>query len=334
MRSFVKFLLLCVSYLYASLQRSPFGAAPVALGLHSVVDLLPTFSPTPAISTTVSTKLPRNRRYFGINLQFKTNDSQANIQSAITEIRLLINSKVVRTFSATQLFLMSALNSRAFTLGMIPIRFAEPWRRTPEGEEYLCLNAFEALGVGDVEIQVDISAAIAAPTLTGDMIFDYQRPADVWADIPGAVPNATDAQKARARSLRTFMHWLRKGTQCATAFPASTPLSPANFVPSVDGFLHRIHAFDAVVTAVNLRQAETPFWKSTDVKLAQLLIDGGLVKQAATFSVVLDSNQQYSDGLYIPSMPDLAVDFITSGAATGSNFASILEIRKSIDGAV
>lgn len=299
-------------------------------GLRSLTQLLPSFNNV-AVSSTATTRLPRNRRYHAIFLQFKTNDTQANIQSALTEIRIKVNSKVVRTFSATQLYLINALNGRAFTAGMLPIFFSEPWRRTPEGEEFLALNAFEALGVGDVDIEVDISAAIAAPTLAGIMVFDYERPANVWADIPGAVPGATPAQAQNARLLRTVMHWQRKITPCAAAFTASSPLTPANFFPALDGFLHRVHSFDAVITANTLRNGETPFWTSTDVQLPQLLIAGGMTKQASTFHLVLDATQQYTDGLYLPSVPNTALDFVASGAATGNQFASILEIRKPLD---
>jgi|GEM_PF-6338753 len=300
----------------------------------SIADM-PAFDPV-ATNQTARCKLPRNRRYHWLELQFKTNDSQANIQSAITQIRILINSKVVRTFSATQLFTILATNARAFSLGMIPIHFAEPWRATPEGREFLALNAFELLGVGDVEIQVDISGAIANPTLTGRMCFDYERPADVWADVKlpdgsWVVSGVSDAVRNAAWIKRTFMHWVPRGVPCNAAFTADMPLTPADFIPAVNGWLHRVHSFDAVVTATQVRTAETPFFKANTVQVAQDLINYGLAKQANVFPTVIDFTQQYDDGIYIPSITDLKFDFVTSGAATGNNIANIIEVRKRIE---
>lgn len=300
------------------------------LGLRSETTLLPAFNAV-AASSTATTRLPRNRRYHALYLQYKTNANQATIQADISQIRIKVNSKVVRQFSATQLYTINALNGIAFSAGMIPIYFSEPRRRTPEGEEYLALNAYELLGVGDVDIEVDIAAGAVAPTLSGVMEFDYQRPADVWADIPGAVPGATDAQKALAPSLRTFMHWLPKVTPCNAAFTAAAPLTPANFFPAVAGWIHRVHSFDAVITQNILRDGDTPFWNLTTVQATAVLLSHALTIQANTFSLVLDSTQQYVDGLFIPSVANLGLDFVTSGAATGNQFNSIIELRKPLD---
>lgn len=262
-----------------------------------------------------TTKSPRNRRIFGWMLQYKTNAAQATIEADLTQIRIKVNSKVIRAFSAAELFLINALNGYTFTAGMVPIWFAEPRRATPEGSEYLALLAYEDLGVGDVEIEVDIDAAAVAPTLTGTQIFDYAKPAD---------------QVAKPE-LRTVMHWLRKVTPCAAAAPLTAPLTPPDYFPNVNGFLHRLHAFDAVVTQIQLMNGETPFWDATTVQLPALLQPYGLTKQANTMHAVVDASNQYVDGIYIPAVPSLSARFITSAAATGNQFVSIQEIRKPLD---
>jgi len=268
-----------------------------------------------AASSTATTKLARNRRYHGLILQYKTNAAQATIEADIAQIRIKVNSKVVRAFSAAELNLINAMNGLTFSLGLIPIWFSEPKRATPEGEEFLALLAYEDLGVGDVEVEVDIAAGAVAPTLTGLQIFDYAKPAD---------------QVARPE-LRTVMHWLRKVTPCAAAAPLTAPLTPPDYFPAVNGFLHRVHAFDAVITQIQIMNGETPFWDATTVQLPALLNPYGFTKQAATFHALIDANRQYVDGVYIPAVPSLSARFVASGAATGDQFVSIQEIRKPLD---
>jgi len=262
-----------------------------------------------------TTKLPRNRRYHGLILQYKTNAAQATIEADLTQIRIKVNSKVVRAFSAAELNLVNAMNGITFSLGLIPIWFSDPKRRTPEGEEFLALLAYEDLGVGDVEIEVDIAGGAVAPTLGGLQIFDYARPADQFAKP----------------ELRTVMHWLRKVTPCAAAAPLTAPLTPPNYFPAVNGWLHRVHAFDAVITQIQIMNGETPFWDSTTVQLPAVLQPYGFSKQAATMHAVLDADAQYVDGVYIPAVPSLSARFVASGAATGNQFVSIQEIRKPLD---
>lgn len=287
--------------------------------MRSLPNLIPAFANV-AAGSMATTRLLRNQRILAMFLQYKTNASQATIEADITEIRILVNGKVVRQFSAAQLNIINALNGVAFTLGIIPIYFAEPKRRTPEGEEYLALLAYEDLGVGDVDIQVDIAGGAAAPTLTGWLSMDYQRPAD---QITG--PNAAD--------LRTVMHWMRRVTQCNAAAPVGAPLTPPNFFPNVRGWLHRVHAFDAVITQAILRKGQTPFWNQTTVQLPAMFNGYGMAKQANTFSLCLDHTQQYGDGYLLTQAPDLAIDFVASGAAGGNQFTSLIEVRKALDGA-
>lgn len=282
--------------------------------MRSLPLILPAFNNV-AVGGTATTRVPRNARYHAFFLQYKTNANQATIEADITEVRIKVNGKIIRQASAAQINIINAMNGIAFNAGMLPIIFSEPRRRTPEGEEYLALLAYEALGVGDVDIEVDISGAAAAPTLGGLMYFDYQRPADQFANA----------------DLRTVMHWMRKVTPCAAAFGASAPLTPPAFFPPVRGWLHRVHHFDPVVTQNILRNGQTPFWNATTVQLPALLGLSAMAKQANTFHAVLDATQQYGDGFPLFSAPDLAIDIVTSGAATGNQFVSLQEIRKALD---
>jgi len=304
------------------------------------------FLPIPAFDQvtagqTSRVKLERNRRVHGIVLNYKDTASQATMQNDLTQFRLTVNAKVVRTFSATELFLINAENGLAVTAGRVVIPFSEPRRRTPEGEEFGALNAFEELGVGDVGLEVDIAAGVTAPTLTGKHLFDFQQPNTVWYERNNPKGNPRDI--IASRWARSFMHWRRLSVPCAAAFTAAAPLTPSGFLPFVptaalaagyDAFLHRIHAFDAVVTQMLLRSGGgRPFWNANESDLAAVANMHGMAKQAATFSALIDSTQQLSDGVSLGAMPDLGVDFVTSGAATGNQISTIAEIRKLLDAA-
>ena len=104
--------------------------------MRSLSILLPAFNNV-AAGGTATTRCPRNRRYHGLLLQYKTNAAQATIEADLTEIRIKVNGKTVRQFSTAQLNIINALNGIAFTLGMVPIWFSEPRRRTPVGADYL-----------------------------------------------------------------------------------------------------------------------------------------------------------------------------------------------------
>lgn len=95
------------------------------------------------------------------------NGNQANTEAHITQVRLKINGKSQRVFSAKQLDSINAYYGRSFqtrnALGYLEIFFSEPWRRVPAGEDAL------AWGTADVQtfqVEVDIAGAATGPTLT------------------------------------------------------------------------------------------------------------------------------------------------------------------------
>lgn len=301
--------------------------------MRQYVNLPTGFGGNIAASGMATNKVPRNRRVFRVDLVYKTNANQATIEADLTQIRLKVNSKVVRTFSATEANAIALLNGIPFTAGILPILLAEPKRRTPEGEEFLAWLMYEQLGVGDFDIEVDIGAGAAAPTLVAKYEFDFEKPFDQVADLipaPGITP--TPSQIANAPILRRVMHWNRKNIPCAAAFPSTGKLAPADFFPVVDGHLHRVHCFDPVVTQVDLVDGAGNILQTYDtVSLPARLQQFGLAKVANVMSHVVDFTTQLSDGLYMPSVRGLAMQFVTNAAATGNAFSVIQEIRKAFD---
>jgi hypothetical protein len=84
------------------------------------------------------------------------------METAITEIRLKIDGKVQRVMSAQQLIDLNDKNGINFAAGYLHLCFAEPWARTPAGEDAL------AWGMADVSsfvIEVDIASGRTSPSL-------------------------------------------------------------------------------------------------------------------------------------------------------------------------
>ena len=124
-----------------------------------------------AAGQTATIDLPTTRIYRGLRLLYGTGTAggptRANMEAEVTEIRIKVNGKVQRRFSAAQLFAINAYHGKAVEDGILPIFFAEPWRRTVQGEDGL------AWGMADVDtfqVEVDIAAGATNPTLDADAI--------------------------------------------------------------------------------------------------------------------------------------------------------------------
>lgn len=118
---------------------------------------LPSFAAV-AAGQTATLDIPARGTYYSLMLSYTTSTSggatQANMETEITEIRLKINGKIQRRFSAEELFDINTYKGQTITAGKLQIYFAEPWRQTVQGEEAL------AWPMGDVDtfqIEVDIA---------------------------------------------------------------------------------------------------------------------------------------------------------------------------------
>ena len=118
---------------------------------------LPSFAAV-AAGQTATLDVPARGTYYSLMLTYTTDTvggaTQANMETEITEIRLKINGKIQRRFSAEELFDHSTYKGQTITAGKLQIYFAEPWRQTVQGEEAL------AWPMGDVDtfqVEVDIA---------------------------------------------------------------------------------------------------------------------------------------------------------------------------------
>lgn len=240
---------------------------------------------------TASYDLATNRRYFGIFLKYKTNAIQATIEADITEIRILINGKPQRRFSAADLNKINAMNGFAFQAGLIPIFFAEPWRRTLQGEEGL---AWGMADVSSFKIEIDISGGAAAPTLSG------------FAEVDNVqVP------------LGLINKWRKQTFNAAGAQVVTITTLPKN-----DAYM-RIHAFSALVTAALVTLDQLERYNLALADNASMLLRQKLTQQANTYSIVFDDDQQVTSALPMkdltngqPLVSEFRVDLTFSGAGS------------------
>lgn len=116
---------------------------------------------------TATVDLSPTGKYHQLRLQYGTatvgGPTQANMEAEVTEIRVKVNGKGQRVFTAAELFTINAYHGVAVTDGFLPIMFSEPWKRTIVGEDQV------GWGMADVEtfqIEVDIAGGALSPTLS------------------------------------------------------------------------------------------------------------------------------------------------------------------------
>lgn len=214
---------------------------------------------------TATFDLPTNRRYYGVDLVYKTNANQATIEADVTKIRVNINGKTQREFTAAELFKMNATNGIAFAAGIIPIMFAEPKRRTVQGEEGL------AWGMKDVrtfQIEVDIAGAATAPTLGGSAEIDNVQ-----------VPLGLIVKHKRF-----------------TFSPTGAGTFQINSLPKNDAFL-RTHYFSNIVTNAKVTVDQLEAFNMSLAEATAKYARHGVAMQANTFTVAHDYTQQVTDAL-------------------------------------
>jgi hypothetical protein len=109
------------------------------------------------------------------------NGNQANLEAHITEMRLKINGKIQRRFSAKDIDVINAVFNRPFqtsgTSAIVEMYFSKPWQRTPNQEDALAWGMADA---SSFSLEVDIAAAATGPTLTAHAEVEYiSRPTGV-----------------------------------------------------------------------------------------------------------------------------------------------------------
>jgi hypothetical protein len=226
--------------------------------------------------------LPTDRRYHEIALYYTESGAAvtvANMKTAITSIRISLNSRVQREYSAAELFAINAVNGDQYAAApsFIPIYFSEPWRRSAGGEDLLAW-ALEGQGIDSFQIEVTIAAGRVSPALSGRAIIDNARAPD-GSMIPLA-PIVTTRRRSvdvSATGVRTLIDM------------------PRNL-----GAYERLHCFEDTagdISNVRVTVDQMIAFDLGDDLNDDLLDAAGFVPQAGIFHVVFDETQRVGDAL-------------------------------------
>jgi hypothetical protein len=249
---------------------------------------LPNFNGV-AVSQTATVQLPvGNVTYHKIVLAYGTtlagNGNQANTEANVTQIRLKVNGKIQRVFSAKQLNAINAFYGRSFqsrpiggvNFGFLEIFLSEPWRRTPAGEDML---AWGTQDISTFQIEVDLGAAGTAPQLIPHADVEYL-----------------------SRPLGLISKW-RSYTQPVSAAGIVTN----NTLPKNGNEAYQaIHAFPVLTTDIidtTVKTDQVVRFQGTDSDMRSLLASespGGITSfapQASMTHIVFDRTGRVSDAL-------------------------------------
>ncbi len=264
---------------------------------------LPSFASV-AAGATATIDLPTVGLYHHLRLTYGTGTvggaNQTNMEAEITEIRVKVNGVVQRTMSAAQLFAINAYHGRAFQTGILPIFFAEGWRRSAQGEDSL---AWGMKDVATFQVEVDIAGTATNPTLT-------------------ALAQRTKADV----NMGPIVKWRR----------FRVPVSAVGVVnvstlPKRDAY-YALHAVSADVLDVEVKVDQEQFFKATLAEANALYTDEGFVPQTGYFHIDFASTARVADALPMRDalgnkVSDLQVDYNMNAATSFDLVTETLGLR-------
>lgn len=247
-----------------------------------------------AAGQTATVNLPAQDTYHRLFLTYTESGTlvtEANMKAAITEVRLLINGKIQRRFSANELITLNALRGDGYSNGYLTIYFSEPWRRTPQAEDML------AWGMADVAtfaVEVDIAAGRTAPALSAKALIGRGERDD----------------QGRLRGLGGIMKWRKH--------PIGINVSGLNNVstlPKGDAY-SSLHCFSGNINSVVVTTGGLERFNATSADITEILSQEGMARQANVFSVIFDNTKRLADVLPTAGLADFRVDFDMAAAAS------------------
>jgi hypothetical protein len=250
-----------------------------------------------AISSVATASCPVGaRKYHTLFFRYKAGaDAQGTIETAISNIRLLLNGKEQWNLSLARLNALNAQIGLAFQTGLIVIPLSRFDARTPQGEE--------AFGWGTADLQsftveLTISAAAVAPALTG------------WAEVE-------DVSEPIGAILKRRTHSSKAASGAGLFQINDLPRKPSEAYA-------RLHLFSNLVTEVKVVADSVEFFDLPKQVATALYAKQGITQIANCFTVAFDSTEQVSDILPMVRMvngqpvlvQDFRIDATLSGAAT------------------
>ncbi|MCG8696310.1 MAG: major capsid protein P2 [Minwuiales bacterium] len=191
--------------------------------------------------------------------------TRGNMESQINDIRVKIGGKTQREHSAAELFLMNESRGIEVQDGFLPIFFAEPWRRSVNGEEAL---AWGTADIPDLIIEVDLDSTANAPTLEARIIVtDDPRKLDLIKKVKRSTVDVTAT-----------------GTKNVTSLPRT------------DAY-YALHAISTDIEAVKVIVDQEDQWELPDSVARELYDQNGLTVPAGLTSVIWDYRNRVGDTL-------------------------------------
>tara|TARA_R110002074_G_scaffold67298_1_gene158510 strand:- start:4787 stop:5647 length:861 start_codon:yes stop_codon:yes gene_type:complete len=263
---------------------------------------------------TTTIDLPTNRRYHALYLEYRESGvmvTKANMEAAILNIRISLNSRVQREYSAAELNVMNAVNGARWVYqnGIIAIFFSEPWRRSAGGEDALAWS-LAGNGVNSFQIEIEVAAGRVSPSFVGRAIVDYAKMPDGKAFLPLG-PIVT----TRRRTITVS----GTGSRSLIDFPREL------------GNYNRLHAFEDTagdIASLRVNVNSTIVFDRSDALNIAILSNGGFVPQTALFHAVFDDDQRVGDGLPMRLVDGSLVSELSLeyDMAVASNFVVISEL--------
>ena len=250
---------------------------------------------------TATVNLPTSQKYHRLDLIYSRGGvlaTEAQMKSDINQVRLKINGKVQRVFSATELFAINGDNGQPVAAGVLPIFFAEPWRRSAQGEDAL---AWGTTDVDTFQVEVDIDGAAVSPGLYGQVLVDTMN-----------------------TPLGPIVKWRRQNIPVtATGITTTTTLDKNN------GY-YRIHAFSTNIDDIAVIVDQERILEATAEALEAHYATSGVSVDASETLIAFDSDQRISSALPMKKngkqVSEFRVEWNMSSAASFNIISELLGV--------
>jgi|GEM_PF-6284051 len=210
--------------------------------------------------------------------------TRTQMETAIREVRINQGSRLLRVFSAAQLFTILAFNGYPVKDGIMPILFSEPWRGTVMAEE---ITSWDLYGTRGLTIDIDV----VVPASGTFFAINIQRKYDLLRNVD-----------EKGNFIGRYILWkrisedLKTGENTRDNLPKELPYS-------------RLHIFAASggskVRRSQIRLENTPVYDMWDIaerpEYDEHLSPYKFAKQIGHHAIITDYDQQIQS--YLPVTP-------------------------------
>jgi len=269
-----------------------------------------------AAGSTATFDLPRGVRYHAVQLTVGSSgipdwDTDAD------EIRIKVDGRIQRRFTPSELDGLNNLHGSRYDMAssdtILTIPFAEPWRRTLEGENVL---AWGTGGIASLQIEIDVASGATAPTLSGKALIDDQ----LVASEGGALVPMPIGQIVKYRKINF------PAGNAGENFLQSLPLNPQ------DSYFG-IHNFSSDISKAEVKVDNLIVLEALKTEYDAVLTWEGKTPVAARYDIMFDLDDQVGSRLPVTKNNGQRIsDFqVIYTMTTGAAFDVITRVLGPID---